>query len=134
MKEILIHQGYWTINSVVEQPSHLYVFGDNDIGKGKGGQAIIRDLDNSIGIPTKKLPSYDINAFYTDNEYQQNCAKIDKAIYKMLKNFLKKNFTHLVFPEDGLGTGLAKLPSKAPKTNKYLENKIELVYQLFNKS
>lgn len=34
-----------------------------------GGQAIIRGLPNTIGIPTKKYPSNLKSSFYTDDEY-----------------------------------------------------------------
>lgn len=58
----------------------IFVYGDNDLRQGKGGQAIIRDLPNTIGLRTKKLPSLSPNAFYTDTEFSQNKLKIDEDI------------------------------------------------------
>jgi len=45
---------------------------------------------------------------------------------------LSEDFEYVVFPEDGLGTGLAQLPQKAPKTYKflveYINSKFDQVY------
>jgi hypothetical protein len=134
MKTILIFDKFWTIDDVNNNTNYLFIFGDNDIQKGKRGQAIIRDLPNTIGIPTKKLPTLHHDAFYTDNEYKNNIKKIDLAIYKIIKKFLKnKNkYTTLVIPKDGFGTGLAQLKTKAPKTFLYIENKINALIALFS--
>ena len=35
------------------------------------------------------------------------------------------NYDALIFPKDGLGTGLAELPKRAPKTYKYLNKAIQ---------
>lgn len=117
---ISVYSGYWTVNTCINDPKSLYIFGDNDIKKGLGGQAIIRNCKNSIGIPTKKLPNNNSNSFYTDKEYENNCNKIIKAVDKII--IKAKNYDELTFPEDGFGTGLAKLPEKAPKTAKFLED------------
>ncbi len=103
------------------KPNWLFIFGDNDIHKGKKGQAVIRDLVNSAGIPTKKLPSLKDNAYYTDDEYEQNIQKINDALTLILK--LSVDFEMIIFPKR-IGTGLAKLDVKAPKTYKYLCYKI----------
>ncbi len=121
--QIKIFKGFWTPQIVRSQPERLFIFGDNDIRKGKRGQAIIRDEPNSIGIPTKKYPSLRAFAFYTDLELEQNKKKIQKAI-----NLIKiesKKYKFLVLPEAGLGTGLAQLPKKAPLTYQFLLNSLE---------
>jgi hypothetical protein len=99
-------------------PDKFYLFGDNLQGKGKGGQAIVRDEPNAIGIPTKKAPRRDESAYFTDDELADNKAAIDKAFAKLPDNAV------IVVPEDGLGTGLADLPRRAPKTFAYLESKL----------
>lgn len=125
--EIIIHKGFWTEQEVKNDPTSLYLFGDNDIKKGKGGQAIIRYLTNSYGIPTKKYPSSHTSAYYYDDEYKSNHDKIKTAI-EGLPDYLNSpgtpKFTRVVFPEKGFGTGLSKLPKKAPKTYRYLQKKV----------
>lgn len=102
----------------------VFIFGDNLTGKGKAGQAIIRDEPNAFGIPTKKAPSTNDNAYFTDNEYEQNIKAIDEAINKIPRN------KEIVIPEDGLGTGLAQLETRAPKTFEYLNKQIAKLNQI----
>lgn len=117
---------WYSLNDCVAHPNNLYVFGDNDIGKGCGGQAVIRYCANSIGIPTKKLPSNTPDSFYTDRELYENMKKIDKALSLIVKR--ANNYTNVVFPSDGLGTGRAQLEIKAPMTYKYI---CTMISQLF---
>lgn len=50
-------------------PEKVFTFGDNMKAFGKGGQAIIRDEPNAFGIPTKRYPSKDNWAYFSDKEY-----------------------------------------------------------------
>jgi len=124
--KLAIFNGFWTVEECKESPKSLFVFGDNDDKKGAGGQAIIRYCKNSIGIPTKKHPNNNVSSFYTDDTYYDNCFKIYFAISKLI--IASTKFDEIVFPEDGFGTGLAKLPEKAPKTLAYLDKMIEDVF------
>lgn len=95
-------------------PNKIFVFGDNDKRKGKGGQAIIRDELNAFGIATKKAPYVSDWAFYKD-------TYIYKYLEEWSKDFEALRIKHLcgrtiVFPEDGLGAGRAMLPTKAPRS------------------
>jgi hypothetical protein len=115
---------FWTCSDVEANSNYLFVYGDNDIQKGRGGQAIIRDLPNTIGLPTKKRPNNLPESFYTDLEFEKNKAKIDAAIQRIL---LKAEFYDgIILPRDGFGTGLARLPLLAPKTLEYLNEQIKL--------
>ena len=100
-------------------PDCLFVFGDNEKKFGCGGQASIRYCSNAYGIPTKKSPTMANSAFFTDSEYDKNVAHIDKAIAN-----IPSGYDTIVFPSDGLGTGLAELPKRAPKTYAYLVSAI----------
>lgn len=121
--KVLIFDGFWTIDDTKKYSNYIFIYGDNDIHKGKGGQAIIRDQKNAMGIPTKKLPNNNYNSFYNDDEYEQNKLKIKKAVIDILvKLKTNKQYIGIILPKDGLGTGLSKLPSKAPRTYKYLLN------------
>lgn len=111
---------WWTTTDVKNFREYLFVYGDNDLQYGKGGQAIIRDEDNTFGIPVKKKPTTSEDAYYTDDEFTDNVKKIDKSVSELYKLMSKKTYTNIVFPYDGIGTGLAKLSTLAPKTFEYL--------------
>ena len=49
--KIVTFRGFWTIEDVRNKPNYLFLFGDNDVQKGEGGQAIIRYEPNAFGIP-----------------------------------------------------------------------------------
>jgi len=126
--KIVIFDGFWTIEDVNRYPHALFVYGDNDVGFGKGGQAIIRGLKNTVGIPTKKYPTNDSTSFYTDNEYKLNIQKINYAIDKIKR--MSKSYKYVVLPKDGFGTGLAHLPQCAPKTYAYLVSAVDNLKEL----
>ncbi|GAF86575.1 unnamed protein product, partial [marine sediment metagenome] len=67
--KVVIYPKYWTEKTAKKYSQCLFVFGDNNKGIGKSGQAVIRDEPNSIGIPTKKYPNNDKTSFYSDDEY-----------------------------------------------------------------
>ena len=102
----------------------MFVYGDNDLHIGKGGQACIRDMPNAMGVPTKKKPDLTKSAFYSDNQLEQNKGKIDDAFSQIKERLEREDFHFICFPEDGLGTGLAKLPECAPETFAYLNQAI----------
>lgn len=124
-KRIIVFDGFWDRNTVRTNPRALFVFGDNDLGIGQGGQAVIRGLPNAIGLSTKKIPDSTPASFYTDKEYDENCIKIQSGLCKVMKEFLKDKYLELVIPRNGLGTGLSDLPKKAPKTYRYLKKSLE---------
>lgn len=103
----------WTREEVAKDKDRIYIFGDNLIGKGTGGQACIRDLPNAFGIPTKKLPSMRENSFFSDEEFEKNKEAIDAAIAR-----LPKGKDWIYNPE--IGSGLAEMPKRCPKTYRYL--------------
>ena len=103
-------------------PDKIFLFGDNLLGRGYGGQAAaMRGAPNAIGIPTKKKPFNQTDAFFTDAEFEQNKAAIDSAFGQLVG---LNDGTEIVIPSAGLGTGLAKLPYIAPRTFEYLESKL----------
>lgn len=126
--KIAIFVGNWTVYDVKEDHKSLYIFGDNNIKKGLGGQAIIRDCVNSVGIPTKKYPNNNPESFYNDDEYDNNCKNIYDSIVNIIR--ICKTYETIVFPKNGFGTGLADLPRKAPRTCHYLEKIINDVFDI----
>lgn len=98
-------------------PNALFVFGDNLIRKGKRGQAIIRDEPNAFGIPTKRLPSMGIDAFFSDKKEEQDIVMGRLMLLKHYHIIGK----YIVFPKYGIGTGLAKLDEYSPEIFKLID-------------
>lgn len=110
-------------------PHILYLFGDNLLRTGYGGQAKeMRDEPNAIGIATKQTPTSGTNAYFSDADLPVNCANIDLDL-KFAFHAVKNGET-VVIPLDGLGTGLSELPQRAPKTNAYLVEQLQLLAEL----
>lgn len=88
----------------------IYLFGDNLQGFGKGGQAIIRDEPNSLGVPTKVNPSMSKDSFFSDDLHYDIIHKSLKEIWiKHLKN------ETIVVPEFRFGYGLSMIDTYAPR-------------------
>jgi hypothetical protein len=103
----------------------LFLFGDNLEGRGFGGQArAMRGEPNAIGIPTKKSPSYEDAAFFTDEEFEQNKTAIDRAFAEIALMTTSGEVQVIVIPSDGLGTGRAQLNTRAPRTFAYLQSRL----------
>lgn len=115
--------GHWTVDDCQKYSDSLFIFGDNDYKQGAGGQAVIRNCKNTMGIPTKRFPNNKSTSFYTDYTYDENCQKILNAVIRIVRESV--NYRDLTFPEKGFGVGLARLPEKAPKTHAYLEKLID---------
>lgn len=106
--------GHYTPGFVAAYPHLIFVFGDNSLGIGTGGQACIRGLPNTLGIPTKWAGHMGEQAFYSD-------AFADgPLITKRLGDLfhLLADGHDVVVPGTieriELGTGLAQLPDRAP--------------------
>jgi hypothetical protein len=100
--------------------SSLFVFGDNLAGSGYGGQARdMRDEPNAIGIPTKAFPGMGETAFFRDVDFERAKPRIDAA-FARLRAHVAAGGT-VVWPADGIGTGLAQLPQRAPLIWRYIE-------------
>jgi len=115
----------YSVEILRNNPDKIYIFGDNNQRRGKGGQAIIRDEENAFGISTKEEPSRNESAYMNDARLFEdpfaasNSEIIDSDIKK-----IKDDGRPIVFPKDGIGTGLAKLKEKAPKTYAYLKQRL----------
>jgi len=116
----------WITKSFVrENRERIFLFGDNLARRGFGGQAAaMRGEPNVVGIPTKKLPSNREEAFFTDAEFEQNKAAIDKA-FELLEAKSSASNQVIVIPADGIGTGRAQLEIRAPLTFAYLQKRLK---------
>lgn len=106
-------------------PGVLYVFGDNTIRKGMGGQAgALRNEPNAVGVATKYQPSMHPDAFFGDKP--EEIIAQQRIIDEDMKPLFEKVKAGgiVVWPTDGIGTGLSELPVRAPETFAYLEQKL----------
>lgn len=95
------------------EPQTIFVFGDNMSGRGLGGQAKeMRGEPNAVGIPTKWSPDMHPDSFFLDRELERVRPKIDAAFLRLAFHMLKGGA--IVWPADGIGTGRAELPQRAP--------------------
>lgn len=58
-----------TKDYLANNPDHIFVFGDNTLRYGKGGAAVLRDVPNTYGFITKKMPNNRVESFYKPQEY-----------------------------------------------------------------
>lgn len=97
-------------------PEDLHVFGDNLQRSGFGGQAKeLRGEPNAVGIPTKRAPHMGPGAFFGDwprdiEEFKEAAA----PAFARLHSHLLAGGT-VIWPADGIGTGLADLERRAPR-------------------
>ena len=108
-----------------DEPEKLFVFGDNFGRVGFGGQAKeMRGELNAVGILTKRFPSMMPRAFLTNEDYDNWCIQSEADISRLMNHD-----GVIVWPEDGVGTGLAKLETHAP----LIFNKIESLLRELNR-
>lgn len=102
------------------EPKTLFVFGDNMVGVGKGGQAReMRGEPNAVGIPTKLYPSMHAEGFFVDADLPKAMPRIDLAFGRLFVHAALGG--EIVWPADGIGTGLAQLQERAPAIWAYIE-------------
>jgi hypothetical protein len=100
----------------------VFVFGDNMQGRGLGGQAReMRGEPNTIGVPTKWAPERKAAAYFTDED------RLNRDVWHAIREAFDKMRAvldagrNVVIPADGIGTGLAELPTRAPKLHAMIE-------------
>lgn len=110
----------YTRSEIVANRHKLYVFGDNVSTLGRGGQAReCRGEPNTVGIPTKWHPMMDDASFFDDSALEKVRPRIQLE-FRVLANHLKSGGI-VVIAADGVGTGLAQLPQRAPAVHAYIE-------------
>jgi hypothetical protein len=120
---IVEKQKWITRKDLRNNPHKAYLFGDNIKKRGYGGQAKeMRGEPNAIGIPTKLLPSKHKEAYFND---EKDFAYVTILIYNILQDLKNSDFQIVVIPEDGIGTGLARLDKTAPRIFEYLQKQLE---------
>jgi hypothetical protein len=107
-------------------PDCIFLFGDNTLRKGMGGQAgAMRGEPNAVGIATKWAPTSGTNAYFTDDTFLEACHVISKDFRKVFAH--RDSGKTIIIPTDGLGTGLSQLPERAPRVNAHLEWMLDML-------
>lgn len=102
----------------------IYLFGDNVMRKGLGGQAReMRGEPNAIGVVTKHAPGRTEQDYFDDKDFDYLTAMIAFDLRRAFGWTRRGGL--VVVPLDGLGTGLAELPQRAPRINVFLEEQIQ---------
>lgn len=126
-----IHQGYWTRKEVESQTDKVFLFGDNTDDRinthyiPSRTQAVIRGLDNAIGIDTKKNRGISESSYFTDADFDIFKAQVNEAIQHAIDSG-----KIIVIPADGIGTGKAELDKRAPKLFAYLQQRLDELKKL----
>lgn len=103
------------------RPAALFAFGDNMSRTGRGGQAAeMRGEANAVGIPTKWRPARDPGAYFRDADADHPDVRAAlRAAFDRLEAALAAG-GDVVWPEAGIGTGLAELETRAPRLHRYI--------------
>ena len=110
----------------------LFVFGDNLAKKGLGGQAReMRGEPNAVGIATKRSPSMNSDAFFSDSDIHNVIVMgAIKDSFRILEfHLLSGDF--VVIPKNGVGGGLANLPVTAPLIDTFIKDSIERLVNIY---
>jgi len=68
----LLRWKWITREELQRHPELIFVFGDNMLRKGFGGQAKeMRGEPNAVGVPVKWRPSRDAGAYFTDRDLRR---------------------------------------------------------------
>jgi len=98
-----------------------FVFGDNLLKSGYGGQAReCRGEPNCFGVPTKFRPSVSSGSYFTDKTFVTNSAAIDAAINK-----IPRDLPIYVIPN--IGRGLSRMDSFAPRSYEYMISELRKI-------
>lgn len=119
MKGKVYRQKHINRQNVKNRLTAIFVFGDNMMRQGFGGQAAaMRGEPNTVGVPTKWKPDNGIDSFFSDRDFDYVKKFIDDAFKKI--QLYQEEGRDIVIPADGLGTGLADLSHRAPKILAYI--------------
>jgi Domain of unknown function (DUF4326) len=90
-----------------DNPGRIFLFGDNELRQGRGGQA-------AVGVATKRSPKTTPDAYWSDSHYARQVAILERDLAPAFA-CIRRGGT-VICPSRGPGTGLAELPARAPRT------------------
>lgn len=116
----IIYQKVIRRSDLRTNPEFRYVFGDNYVRSGMGGQAhAMRGEPNAIGVCSKWTPW----VYFSPNRVDDQIELITHDITR-IATAIQEGRT-IVFPTDGVGTGLANLVQKCPDSWRYMQTLFE---------
>ena len=119
---LILFGGIYSVELLRMNPDKLFVFGDTNQRVGKGGQAVIRDEPNALGVSTK----VSVDRFMTD--CVPDMAQVCEDLFRVEQMFERgKRVVIHITPEKrvSLGCGLAQLPYRAPRVYGFIEHWFE---------
>lgn len=100
-------------------PDVLYVFGDNVLRRGMGGQAgEMRGEPNAVGVATKWSPGNHPLDYFDDWQWEACTGTIRRDFQPAYDHHRAGGV--VIVPLDGIGTGLSELPQRAPRLYRYI--------------
>ncbi len=112
-----------TRDDVQRRRDCVFVFGDNDQRKERGGQAhACRGEPKAIGVRFKRSDADHPSAAWNDGDFEVNARKIDEDV-AAIRRAVEDGVT-VVFPKVGIGSGLCRLEEVAPHTGDYLRKRL----------
>lgn len=131
---------YYTPELLRKYSQYTFVFGDNLQRIGKGGQAIIRDEPNVIGVSTKVSPNYcfsELDGGYVERGGLLESEEVIQLNWRSWLDIIDSDLRRVedklalgetvVVPMDFIGTGLARLTETAPGLLFYLYHRFNLM-------
>jgi len=116
MGNVILFTGWYTRELCQDHRDKFFVFGDNTKRFGMGGQAIIRNQPNAIGIATKILPAMSKESFFSDSIPSHMLTVLDDiaAVWQLLDEDKTIVIPVNVGGKPTLGLERAELPQRAP--------------------
>jgi hypothetical protein len=97
----------------------LYVFGDNALRVGMGGQAAeMRGEPNAVGVATKWKPTMEDDAFFSDTRLEEQIQLVKGDLLPVITRL--RDGGVVIYPADGIGTGLSQLPQRSLRTHIFI--------------
>jgi hypothetical protein len=120
--QLILFSGMYSPGLLRANPKLVFLFGDNCKRVGKGGQAIIRDEPNALGVATKRTP-----AEYFEDGNVRDLQHMLRDLVNVEDQIKTKQVVIPITTEQriSLGCGLSNLPYYSPSAYAFLERWFE---------
>lgn len=124
---LIYYQRFINRLDLVHNRHMLFVFGDNTIRQGLGGQAKeMRNEPNSHGIATLWRPG----VYFEDKDYNEIIQIIGRDLDLFEQK--SKSFEGIIMPMSGIGTGLAYMNLHAPNCFDFMSSQLLSRFNITN--
>lgn len=112
-----------TRNDVQDNPSVLFLFGDNDARDGDKGLAKeVRDEENAVGIRLKWNPGTETSSYFDDEDFESITQMIDQDLDPVVDHLNSGGI--VVLPAGGLFP-MALVKRRSPRIAEYVEERLQ---------